>query len=130
MVPAYAEQVTHEKVQEALDWELPVNSCKKPKMVAVSSNIVDAEGARAQTDVDSYAIDRYHRKEKRWKSCVKAYKDALLEDFGELRDSAQHGLTQAQAETIVAKLGLIQSVVLSPDGRIDDPDSDPTPEDN
>ena len=120
MMPVYAESEPDEKVQTALDWELPVNACKKPRLVAVSSNVSDSEGARVQTDVDSYTIDRYQRKEKRWKSCVEKYKVGLMDDFGELRNSAQYGLTKAQADVILGKLALIQSVYLSPDGRIDE----------
>lgn len=119
-MPVYAESEPDEKVQTALDWELPVNACKKPRLVAVSSNVSDSEGARVQTDVDSYTIDRYQRKEKRWKSCVEKYKAGLMDDFAELRNSAQYGLTKAQADVILGKLALIQSVYLSPDGRIDE----------
>jgi len=120
-MPVCAESVPHEKVQAALDWELPANICKKPRLDVVSSNVVDGEGSRTQTDVDSYTIDRYLRKEKRWKSCLEKYKAGLMDDFGELRNSAQYGLTQSQADIILGKLALIQSVYLSPDGRIDEP---------
>ena len=123
MVPVYAQSELHEGVQAALDWELPDNTCKKPRLDVVSSNVVDGEGSRTQTDVDSYTIDRYLRKEKRRKSCVEKYKAGLMENFGTLRNSAQYGLTQAQADIILGKLALIQSVYLSPDGRIDKPDS-------
>jgi hypothetical protein len=120
-MPVYAESQTHEKVQAALDWALPVNACIKPKMIAVSSEVIDSEGSRSQTDVDSYTIERYERKEKRWKSCVEKYKSGHNVEFSELKDCAQYGLTKAQADIILGKMALIQSVYLSPDGRIDAP---------
>jgi hypothetical protein len=119
--PAFADEVLHSKVQAALDYELPVNICKKPKLITVSSNVTDGEGSRAQTDTDSYTIDRYARKEKRWKACVAEYKEALMGDFGELKSSAQYGLTQTQADIILAKMAFIQSVYITPDARVEDP---------
>ena len=119
MMPVYADSPAHEKVQAALDWELADNPCKKPRLIAVSSGVTDSEGSRTQTDVDTYTIDRYHRKEKRWESCVDKYKSELMDDFAELKDSAQYGLTKAQADAILGKMALIQSVYLSPDGRND-----------
>ena len=119
MVPAFAEEATHKKVQAALDWELPVNSCTKPRSVAVSASEDPGQGGKALTDVDSYTLKRYERKEKRWNSCVKKYKDALMDDFSELKDSAQYGLTKPQADIILAKMGLIQSVYMSADGIVE-----------
>lgn len=121
LMPVYAESQPHEKVQAALDWALPVNACIKPKLIAVSSDVTDSEGSRTQTDVDSYTIGRYQRKEKRWKSCVEKYKADLMVEFSELKDCAQYGLTKAQADIVLGKMALIQSVYLSPDGRIDAP---------
>lgn len=125
-LPAFAEEVTnepHKKVQAALDYELPANTCTKPKLIAVASNVTDAEGSRAQTDTDSYTIDRYNRKEKRWQTCVAKYKETLLSDFGELKNSAQYGLTQGQADIILAKMAFVQSVYVTPDGRVEGPGS-------
>ena len=113
---AYAENVTHKEVIAALEWELPANECLKPKLIAQSSNIVDSEGARAITDVDSYTIGRYNRKEKRWRKCVQNYKEELMKDFQKLRGSAKYGLTQDQANAILAKMALIQRIYLSADG--------------
>jgi len=120
LLPFFAQAETHAKVQEALDWELPVNTCKKPKMIARSSLVVDAEGEHEFTDVDSYTIERYDRKRKRWESCLGEYKEALLVDLDELEDSAQYGLTSPQADIILGKMALMQKVYLSPDGRIEE----------
>ena len=107
----------HETVQAALDWQLPVNICKQPKPPAGAlQDIEDNEGVSNRVGVDSYILDRYERKRKRWEVCVSDYKEALLEDFAELKNSAQHGLTQQQAETILAKLAQIQTAAISPGG--------------
>lgn len=120
LLPFFAQAETHAKVQEALDWELTINACKKPKMIARASNVVDGQGDREVTDVDSYTIERYERKQKRWESCLGEYKEALLVELGELEDCAQYGLTRAQADTILGKMAFIQKVYLSADGRIEE----------
>ena len=121
VLPFYSEAETHARVQEALDWELPVNNCKKPKMVARSSNVNDGQGDREVTDVDSYTIERYERKQERWESCLGEYKEALLVELAKMKDCAQYGLTRAQADIILGKMALMQKVYLSTDGRIDEP---------
>ena len=68
------------------------------------------------TDVDSYTIKRYERKKKRWEKCVDQYKSKLMKDFERLKNSAQHGLTQDQADQILANMATIQQVYLSPEG--------------
>ena len=110
------EQKVHNKVQAALDWELPPNGCTEPKIRGVGTGLINEEGATQTYDVDSYQIGRFGRKQKRWHSCVSKYKDALLDDFTELKNSAQHGLTQQQADIILGKMALIQSALRSPNG--------------
>ena len=119
-----AEQPLHPDIAAALDWSLPENECVQPKMVARSSNIVDGDGSREITDVDNYTIRRYEKKQKRWQKCVNRYKKSLMEDFTKLKDSAQHGLTQDQANAILAKLALIQSVYLTEDALPPEPSPD------
>lgn len=121
MLPAVAESETHEKVQAALAWEVPVNTCKKPRMIAVASKVAAAEGDISQVDVDTYTIKRYERKEKRWQSCVDKYKKPLLDDMEKLKGSAQYGLTKDQAEVILGKMAQLQAVYVSPEGRVDAP---------
>lgn len=119
----FAEQSTHKsphkKVQAALDWELPVNSCLKPRKPGSGIAIVDAEGTTRSFDVDSYELGRYQRKEKRWKNCVAKYKKKLMKDFENLRNCAQYGLTKKQAEIVLTKMAIIQSVYVSPEGIVE-----------
>ncbi len=118
-------------MQAALDWQLPLNDCKKPKSIGNYEDILASGGfiSHAPTnttdnsggtptvfDVDHYKIDRYERKKKRWESCVSSYKAELLEHFEVLKNSAQYGLTKQQAEIIVDKLAQIQNAVISPEG--------------
>ena len=115
---------THKKVRAALDYDIPVNKCRKPKSLIKMTDMTDSEGATTVYDVDTNQLNRAKRKEKRWQSCVEKYKRALLEDFTELKNSAQYGLTQAQANTILGKMADIQSVIMSVDGiKPADPDT-------
>ena len=111
----------HEKVQAALDWQLPINACKRPQLRGAGMDFVDGEGVRRRFDVDSYKLDRFRRKEKRWQSCIEEYKRALLEDFEGLMNSAQYGLSQQQANVILGKMALIQSVLESPNAVVEEP---------
>ena len=134
MYPAFtASSEIHEAVKAALDWQLPLNKCKKPHALrdraasrsqsgvighgGMSNTSIDnSGGAPTVFDTDHYQIDRYARKKKRWEKCVSNYKSGLLIHFEVLKNSAEHGLTKAQAEIIVGKLAEIQSAVISPDG--------------
>ncbi|MAM81945.1 MAG: hypothetical protein CMP89_14490 [Gammaproteobacteria bacterium] len=115
----------HPEVDQALKWELPVNECSKPKLIVKAANLVDGggsdfmEGAGSMTDVDSHTIKRYERKQKRWEKCVEKYKSELMIAFARLKDSAQYGLTRAQADIILASMAEIQRVYLSPEGLPD-----------
>lgn len=123
----YAEQAeqpsdygtVHEKVREALDWELPENPCSQPKPPGERKEIRDEQGTtRTDWDVDSYTLARYERKENRWKDCVDEYKRGLAAEQETLKSSAQYGLTQQQANIILGNMKTIQSVLLSPDGTL------------
>ncbi len=118
--PTAAETAPHKEVVKALAWELPANECEKPKLLAQSSNVKDEQGSREITDVDSYTIGRYERREKRWKKCVDKYKKGLMKDFEKLQNSAQYGLTQDQANEILGKMALIQKIYMSPDGVLEE----------
>ena len=121
---------THERVQAALDWELPPNICKEPKslgfdgVLANGGYISHAPTGTTETsdrtptvfDIDHYKIERYERKRKRWQRCVSEYKSTLLSHFETLRLSAQYGLTKQQADAILAKLSQIQATVMAPGG--------------
>ena len=60
-------------------------------------------------------VNDTERKVARWKSCTKEYKSGLLEDMDELKASAQHGLTQPQANIILANLANIQQAYMAPE---------------
>ncbi len=125
---AQVREDTHEKVQQALDWELPDYSCERPKPLAMApadnpigvglgaglsaSGSLQGVGATISYDVDYVMVAAHERKEKRWKTCDQAYRDGLMADFVELKNSAQYGLTEQQAQTILTKLALIQSTIL------------------
>lgn len=118
-------------MQAALDWELPLNVCKKPRPVGYQQEVLahggvishaptgtteSSEGTPTVFEVDHYKIDRYERKKKRWETCVSSYKSNLLEQFEVLKSTAQYGLNKQQAETILDKLAQIQAAVVSPEG--------------
>ncbi len=109
---ARSEEGVHAKVQAALDWQLPANRCKRPRELIMSSTADPAQGGKPQTDVDSYTMKRFERKEKRWKKCVKKYQNALMKDFEALKSSAQYGLTKAQADTILANMAVLQEAYM------------------
>ncbi len=109
---------THKKVQAALDWQLPVNICKVPKPPGKRKRVTDDQNTREEWDVDSYTLGRYQRKENRWKKCVENYKSGLLKEFDTLKNSAEFGLTQQQADIILGKMAQIQEVITSPEGAL------------
>ncbi|XOV84676.1 MAG: hypothetical protein ACFHXK_06055 [bacterium] len=110
----------HKKVQQALDWELPQNKCVFPKAPGKRKQVTDDMGStHTEWDVDTYTLKRYQRKENRWKKCVERYKTSLGKEFETLKASAQYGLTQPQAETILAKMKLIQQVMMSESGQLE-----------
>lgn len=121
ILPVSAAAETHEKIQAALDWELPDNTCIKPRMIVTASSVAGSLGDRQQVDVDSYTIRRYEKKEERWQKCVKEYKAALLVELAEMKDCAQYGLTQSQASIILGNMAFLQKVYMSPEGQLDEP---------
>ena len=129
LMPAISFAETHAEVQAALDYQLPENACgTKPKSFessgeaigtpiqdSSSTSIFEGSGAEEVSDVDGYTRKRTERKVARWKNCTKKYKSGLLEDMEELKTSAQHGLTQPQANIILANLANIQQVYMAPE---------------
>ncbi len=114
----------HPEVQKALDYSLPELTCTQPHLPGSSKDIVDpATGAVNRADVDSYTLGRFERAEKRWKKCVTKYKKGLMKDFERLKSSASHGLTQAQANAIMANMKQIQQAMVSPTGEPQSEDS-------
>jgi hypothetical protein len=132
---------THEKVEAALNYQTPENTCEKPtkfantdtrtapQQSAGSSDYFSGSSTASTSDTDSYTIRRLEKKEEKWRKCVDQYKSTLLEDMQTLKSSAQFGLTQEQADMIVAKMLAIQNIYITPDGVLetegeDDDDSD------
>ena len=133
-LPGLALGQTHMAVQAALDYQLPGNTCSKPKVIpattlvnapaqsAGSDNIFAGKLANEITDVDSYTRGRQERKAKRWRSCLAIYKTSLLDDMEELKNSAQYGLSQEQANAILTNMAMIQQVYLTEDGVLEQPE--------
>lgn len=129
LVPAISLAETHPKVQAALDYQLPENTCgTKPKSFessgeaigtpiqdSSSTAVFEGSGAEEMSDVDSYTRKRQERKMTRWKNCTREYKGGLLEDMEALKASAQHGLTQPQANIILENMASIQQAYMAPE---------------
>ena len=115
----------HEKVQAALDWRMPVNTCKRPELRGAGTDIVDGDGVRRRFDLDSYTLDRFLRKQQRWQSCIEKYKRALFADFEDLNNSAQYGISRQQANVILGNMALIQTVLESPNAVVEEPSPPP-----
>ena len=129
LMPVLSFAETHPDVSAALDYQLPENACRtKPKSFessgeaigrpiqdSSSTSVFEGSGAEEMSDVDSYTRKRQERKVARWKNCTKEYKRGLLIDMDELKASAQHGLTQPQANIILANLAAIQQAYMAPE---------------
>jgi len=89
-------QEIHPDVQAALDWQLPKNECKfKLKR---SSNVTGMER-------------KYKRAMKKYEKCIGHYVTGLALEQKKMRAVAQHGLTQAQADTIMGHMRDIQTLL-------------------
>ena len=107
----------HPEVQKAMAYGLPELNCEKPELPGVSKDVIDpATGAVNRADIDSYQLGRFERAEKRWMKCLTKYKKGLMEDFGDLKESARHGLTEVQAKQILSNMADIQAAIESPNG--------------
>ncbi|MFT7090885.1 MAG: hypothetical protein ACJAYE_003120 [Candidatus Azotimanducaceae bacterium] len=119
----------HKDVTTAMAYTLPKLKCQQPVLPGKSRDVVDPNGSVTRLDVDSYQLGRYNRAEKRWKKCVTQYKTRLMEDFDELKGSAAHGLTGAQAKTILANMATVQAALIAPDA-IPKPETKPESDDS
>ena len=118
-------------VEEAVNYQLPENLCSKPEVIVSGSEdaplvqdpanppLVQGSNTANIAEMDTAERKRHERKEKRWRKCLAKYKQDLLEDMERLKSSAQHGLTQQQANAILTNMALIQRVYLSPDGTLE-----------
>jgi hypothetical protein len=132
VMPNLVNAKTHKKVQAAMDYTVPENTCKKPTKFASTkttgtapaqsssgTDVFSGGGTVDNSDTDSYTIRRLEKKEKKWRKCVDKYKAGLLKDMDTLKASAQYGLTQAQADKIIANMRGLQDVYMTPDGVLD-----------
>ena len=129
LTPALTFAEIHPKVQAALDYQVPENTCGvKPKSFESTGEVVGAPiedpssttifegtGADEMSDIDTNTRRRQERKMKRWKKCTAKFKEGLLVDMEDLKASAQHGLTQAQADIILANMAKIQTAYMAPE---------------
>ena len=129
LMPVLSFAETHPAVNAALDYQLPENTCRtkpksfessgeaigKPVQASGALNVFEGSGAEDMSDVDSYTRKRQERKLARWQKCTNEYKSALLEDMEELKSSAKHGLTQTQADLILANMAAIQHAYMAPE---------------
>lgn len=92
----YAQDV-HPDIQAALDWQLPANDCKPP--VIKQSNVTSGQERKLK------------RAAKKYEKCLGKYRAILGEEQQKMMDSAVHGLTQDQADTIMWHLKVIQKVL-------------------
>jgi len=92
-------QGMHPEVAKALAYQLPKNECQPPK--------------RRKSNVSSGQLRKLERALTRYENCIKDYKADILEDYGQLKESANFGLTQPQADTILKKMGRIQLAIQS-----------------
>ena len=130
IAPAALGADTHPEVQAALDYEIPTNTCTRPRsdiatrtitaptQSAGSLNVFEGSNTGDVSDVDTNTRKRLERKEKRWKKCVAKYKQGLLDDMERLKASARHGLTQSQADAILSNMARIQDVYMTPDEEL------------
>lgn len=114
----------HKEVQAALDYQVPYNNCKKPKgftrtkstssspPLAAGSINLSGGGDADVSDTDSNTKKRLKRKEKKWLKCVSKYKSGLLNDSARLEASAQYGISQVQANTILGNMRRVQDVYM------------------
>lgn len=90
-------QEIHPDVQAALDWQLPKNDCKPPSV----------KPSHVTTGQERKLI----KATKKYEKCMNKYRAILAEDHQKMMDSAAHGLTQDQADTIMGHIKVIQKVL-------------------
>lgn len=108
----YAE--THPEVQKALDYEQPESTCGDEPVLRGAKTTKDSAEDTVRSDVDHYTRKRHERKHQRWSKCNDKHRDALMDDFVRLKDSAQHGMTQEQAQIVLGHMKSIQDTLRPP----------------
>lgn len=87
----------HSEVSWALVYETPVQTCKRPK--ARKSNEVAGQ------------FDRFRRKMEKYTKCVNIYHQRLIEDHQRIVKAAEFGITEQQAQIMIAKVRHIEESV-------------------
>ena len=108
---AYGEGDVHPEVQKALDWQMPSHDCGEQPFLRNVNNTTNQAEETVTSDIDHYTRKRHERKLKRWTKCYESYRSELVEDFGWLRDSAQFGMTQEQAQVVLGHMKSIQNTL-------------------
>jgi hypothetical protein len=87
----------HSEISWALAYETPVQTCKRPK--ARQSNEVAGQ------------FDRFRRKMEKYTKCVNKYHQLLIEDHQRIVKAAEFGITEQQAQSMIAKVRHIEATV-------------------
>jgi len=102
----------HPKVQAALAWEIPANECgKQPSLSRAGKDLDEGNGVKRRFDVDSNTLGIHKRRQKRWVKCMTRYNQDIVDSIKMMRSSAQYGLTEPQAKTILQKMVDAQAVL-------------------
>ncbi len=86
----------HPDVQAALDWQMPENEC---------------EFKIRRTNVGGREDRLYKKAMKKYEKCIASYLAGLAAEREKMMAVAHHGLTQAQADTILTHMGVIKIVM-------------------
>ena len=97
MSPILAAEI-HPEVSWSLGYIIPEHECVKPRVRQSNT-----EGER----------ERFQRKVTRFANCVKKYQARLITDHQRILVSAEHGLTEVQAQRFVTSLKSIEKTLVS-----------------
>tara|TARA_R110002073_G_scaffold16845_1_gene64193 strand:- start:79 stop:510 length:432 start_codon:yes stop_codon:yes gene_type:complete len=89
--------ISHPAVTAAINYVLPVDDCRKPKLRSFNFAV----------DLDAQVAEK-----KAWIDCDQAYSAELLKNFHTLKASAQYGITTKQANAILQNMALIQNALI------------------
>ena len=102
------------EVEAALNWNLPVNQCTPPHAF-LGMSLINEEGVSNSTRKLNPGQQRMAaRKKATYDKCIIDYKNNLIMEWKILKGVPQYGVTQDQAETILARMAFIQTVIESP----------------
>ena len=112
-ISLFSEEISPE-VKAALNWNLRANQCMPPEAF-LGMILINEEGVRNTTRKLNPGQQRMAvRKKTDYDHCIIDYKNNLVTEWKMLKDVPQYGITQEQAEIILAKMAFIQKVIESP----------------